>query len=268
LNPFSDNDIQTFVKLGLSLSQARIYLTLISYGNANAKEISQATAIDPGEVYRQLDKLCDNGLVQKILNIPNKYEPINLKDTINMLVEQRNKENKQILIQIEEILEKKIGGPIEREVERILVSGSAITFNQIVKIYELLENELLWYTQIERVPMSVNSLYDSMKKALSRGVKWRVIAELNKPTKEIFAYIKDYQRKNSNFEIRFVNSKLNVIFGIQDGKSMSLYTEVPKMFTDSQLLITNNSQLVKIVKAYFEIIWQNASSKYPECELA
>lgn len=106
LSSFDDEDTQTLVKLGLNSSQARIYLTLISLGVANARKISQTAGIDHAETYRQLEVLQKKGLIGKILGFPNEYNPINLNDGIKALFEHRNKENIEIQQKAEEMLKK------------------------------------------------------------------------------------------------------------------------------------------------------------------
>jgi len=59
----------------------------------------------------------------------------------------------------------------------------------ITEANERVQKEWLWFTQIERIPLVITTYSKSYKKALERGVRWQVIAELNKPTDQIIEFI-------------------------------------------------------------------------------
>ncbi len=266
--PFDDEDFQTLVELGLTLSQAKIYLAMISLGVADAKKIAQTAGIDRGDCYRQIEVLQKRGLVAKNLGFPNKYNPINLADGIKLIIEKRNKESAKIQQKAAAMLKKRASSakPINGEVDFAVIPKDRYGKQHVYRQWESIQEEFIWYSPIDRIIVAINDSPQIMKNAFSRGVKYRVIAELNEPTEKIMRFIQNYQKENPLFDIRFVNSNLSVIFTMWDhGKAMNFFIETATgPIIGSRILTTTNSHLIKVIKAYFETKWNSAMKDYPK----
>ncbi|TRO51281.1 TrmB family transcriptional regulator, partial [Candidatus Bathyarchaeota archaeon] len=88
--------IKILQKLGLTFTQARIYLVLSDLGTSSVKIISKTSGIDRAEIYRKIPSLIKLGLIQKILGIPVKFKAISLKDGLNILLEQESFEHLEL----------------------------------------------------------------------------------------------------------------------------------------------------------------------------
>ncbi len=262
---FDDKDVLTLVKLGLNGSQAKIYLALVSLGVADAKKVAQIARIDRGEAYRQLEILQKKALVEKILNIPNEYKPIAFKETLRMLIQQKNRENAEMQQRVKMLLEKGVcAGTLNEEDSKTSIVPEDYSIRRVPNLYEHLQKEELWYTQIENVPVAINLWSELFKKAFVRGVRLRTIAELNKPTEAILKLVQSYAKENPNFFIRFVNPTLLTSFGVFDDKEMCMYTEKKTDCAKRPQLTTTNPVLIEIVKDYFELRWKTAMTEYPK----
>lgn len=73
---------QTFVNLGLTYLQAKVYVTLLRLGDVGAevRKIASASVIARQDVYRILPALQKMGLVEKVVAIPTIYRPIPLEE--------------------------------------------------------------------------------------------------------------------------------------------------------------------------------------------
>ena len=262
---FEEEDVQTLVKLGLNGSQAKIYLTLVSLGVANAKIIAQTAGIDRGETYRQLENLQEKTLIEKILGVPVKCKPMTIDHAIAALLQQKNRENAELQQQAEVLLKKKVSAePLSEMQNRISVIPQREYLVWCVRdMINRAEREIVWYTQIERIPIALSHYSAEHKKAADRGVRIRVIAELNKPTNHAQGFIQRYKTKNTNFLIRFANPTLLVTFAICDGEVMDIFTEVTEDLAGSRALCSNNRQIIKVLSDYFELRWTTAMTEYP-----
>ncbi len=65
--------LQYLIQLGLTRIQAKIYLTLLLYGKAEARIIAHWSKSPRTEVYRALNELQENGLVDRELSCPLKF---------------------------------------------------------------------------------------------------------------------------------------------------------------------------------------------------
>ncbi len=181
-----------------------------------------------------------------------------------MLIEQKNKENAEIQQIANELLKK--GHLTERhkdEEQRIsIIPNDEYRIRYSLKATEIAQKEVLWLTLIERLPVALTFYDEAFKKAFAKGVKWRTIAELNKPTDEILRFIENYKKENPNFAIRFAKPTLYVSFSVYDDKELNFSTEKLTSLANSPILSTNNEQLIKVIKDFFEYRWNTAVTEY------
>jgi sugar-specific transcriptional regulator TrmB len=265
---FDDEDLETLVNLGLSINQAKIYFTLLSLGCASAKRIAQIMQMDSGDVYRRLEILDKKGLVEKVLHNPIEYIPIPLQDALKALVEPKNKEYAEMQKRIKLLSKKEIKPVIttKEDYSFLIIPQNEPRKQYIYRANKRVEKEWVVYSQIERYPIALTGYYEANKKALDRGVKFRVLLELNKPTDEIVKFLQEYQNTNPDFELRYTDTHLLVSFAIYDKKEMNFSTQDLKGLANSQVLVTDNPQLVEVVYDYFELRWKTAMKEYPKKE--
>ncbi len=265
----TEDDTQTLIKLGLNSSQAKIYLTLLSLGKATAKKITQNTKIDNAEVYRQLEKLHKKAFIEKILKNPIEYKPLSLDEVTKILLQQRNRENVEVESKVELLLKRRgkanYSDSIEAEEEKIsIIPQDQYRKKSTIKEMEQAQTEVLWYTQIDRIPLAQKYYSVQWTKNFARGVKHRTLAELNRPNEKILNYIEKFKEKHPEYDIRFTFPHILVNFAIFDSKTMHFSTDILTGVANSRVLITNNSQLVKLSKDYFEMRWESAMLKLPK----
>lgn len=259
MTSFTEDDAQTLVKLGLTYSQAKIYLALLVLGAADVKKIAQVAEIDRGEVYRQTEILQKNALLEKIIDIPNRFKAIALDEAIKVLINQKNRENEEIARKAKSLLEKKvITDEFFHNDYKISIIPSDYSKRKLPNRYEYLQKEEVWYTQIEFVPLAINLWDKTFKKAFARGIKLRAIAELNKPTEAIRNLVDTYAKENPNFIIKFDSPKLFTSFAIYDRTEMTMYADRNTGVNERPVLSTTNPILIDIFKDYFELRWKNA----------
>jgi hypothetical protein len=72
-----------------------------------------------------------------------------------------------------------------------------------------------------------------------------------------------FKKENPSFTVRFANSTLFTDFGLIDDRQIIFSTEIITGLAGSQMLSTNNAQLIKVIKDYFEYRWNTAMIEYP-----
>ncbi len=247
------------------MSQAKVYLTLNALGTASAKRIAENARIDRGEVYRQLESLEKKGLVARVLGIPNEYKSMALDQALQILINQKNKENLELQQKANALLKKdtQITTHKEEEFEFSIIPANDYRIQHMTKVHDWIQKEILWHTQIERVPVAITIYSEAMKKASTRGVRWRAIAELTStPTDRALEFIKTYRKENPNFDIRFSTSISLVTFSLCDEKELIFSTTEVKGAAGSQTLCTTNPQLIRVTKDFFEFKWNAAIKEY------
>ena len=83
---------QILNRLGLTSSQAKVYLTLLKLEQATAKTISNTSKVARQEVYRVLVELEENSLVERIIAVPTEFKPISIENGLSFLIGEKRKE--------------------------------------------------------------------------------------------------------------------------------------------------------------------------------
>ena len=85
----SDEDISTLTELGLTVSQAKIYLSLAKAKNLTAQAISTTSKVARPDVYRVLVQLNEDGLVERIISKPQEFHAISVEKCVSKLIQRR-----------------------------------------------------------------------------------------------------------------------------------------------------------------------------------
>ena len=80
-------------KLGLTRVQARIFLRVLKSGSTSFNEISSISGIARSEVYREMTKLENLGLVERSLGRPITITAIDIDQSLANLLKDKKREN-------------------------------------------------------------------------------------------------------------------------------------------------------------------------------
>lgn len=254
-----EEHVETLEKLGLTLLQARIYLTILTLQKANVGKISENAEIARPDVYRVLPTLEKIGLVKKVLATPVMYEATPLKDTCNLLLKTKKDE-------YEEAHERSITLIKEfSESSKVVIGESGTESFSIINSKDLLLEKFReadanvkngvdiisdWHT----IRPLLFSLLDAPNEAMNRGVKIRLITD-----KESFEKRADAAgKRDSRLEVRYLDGPVPIRAGIYDRNlaNMRVRTQQDNLMVPS--LWSNNPDFVKVLVAYFDNLWEKA----------
>ena len=88
-----DKAIETLAGLGLTVLQAKVYLTLAKEGKSTVKGIAKTSNIARQDLYRITQQLLNLGLIEKLIDTPTKFKAIPIKAAIDMLIGRRKKQH-------------------------------------------------------------------------------------------------------------------------------------------------------------------------------
>jgi len=92
-----DEDIRTLTDLGLTILQAKTYLTLAKLGTSSIKTVAKTADIARQNVYQAIPALQRRGLVEKLLSTPSSYRATPIKEGLTILLQ--NRTNEHIILQ-------------------------------------------------------------------------------------------------------------------------------------------------------------------------
>lgn len=250
--------INSLMELGLTLVQAKIYLTLSKLENATIKAISKNSNLARQDIYRIMPSLQKLGLVEKIIDKPTKFKATPIKIGFSTLLQQRilhdselQKKTAKLLKSMHEDNIKK--EPTDEEPQFIITSEMSLLFKKLMKSTQECKisiDSLGNWASFEGV---VSSGFKDFRKALERGVKIRSITE--KPADEkIFNRCIKTLRNNPSYELRFISAPAPSTMVIIDKKELNISISNNAVCS----LWSNNPAIVGLAINNFEDIWHKA----------
>jgi sugar-specific transcriptional regulator TrmB len=250
--------------LGLTPSQAKLYLAHLKIGKTNVRTLAKHSNVARQEVYRILHDLHEMGLVEKVITSPHEFKPVPLQAGLSILLMNKAKEYRETEEKTKKLLEKFASAQEETfeegENEFLLIPGKTMFFEKLEKILEKTKQSFCVITTEKRFAQAMQYLFDDYKEALKKGVKIRIIAE--KP-EENESFLKTAQSLmlNPNFSLKYVTTPIKASVLIFDDKEAIVLVYPTLDLTKSPALWTNHPGLIAMYQDHFETIW-NSALKY------
>lgn len=257
---FNQNDVDVLVNLGLTATQAKIYLYLSMVGQSVARDLSLITKIPRQDVYRVLNELFEIGLIQVVISSPKHFKAISPEDCLKLLVQRRNNRTIELQKSALQLLETFK----ERGCCKFSISCDQINLLQRREPILRETQEMLSLAQYSIDVLSPpQNLFpwifehsNFIKEVLDKKVKMRVITFKNGKNFSLPELIDKF--KLLNFHIRYLAQIPIVSFGIYDKKQLILELDASNGYLESQVIVSSNSSLVEIASAYFEKEWKKS----------
>jgi sugar-specific transcriptional regulator TrmB len=249
-------------KLGFTQTQTRLYLTLLKIGNANGRTLAEHAKVPRSIVYRALDELQKKGLVEKEISQPYTFRATPIQHGLQMLINQKFEEYKKIRKETNIFLNKtkktqdtSLG---DQEYKLLMIDRK----ERIIQRMRLQHDNAKLNADILSTPQRwlqiLHECLSDYKKALSRGVQYRVLLD---GSKQDIGQKKDLQTllSNPNVCLRLSSTSLCVNAAIFDGKEASFCFYPSKPLTESPIIWTNHPSFLAMFQNYFENIWESST---------
>lgn len=220
MNSITNDAYEFLIKVGFSLNEAKVYVTLLQNKALNGYEIAKLSGVSRSLVYDVIERLLNKGFIIKSEGAINYYVALDYNKTLEKI----DNENHKNLLNAEaklKLLSKKendnefifnirgIDKFIEKAKERILLAKREISLSIWKQDFALLEDDLL--------------------KAIKRGVKVYIFSfeDIILDKAEIFSYkVKDASNLFPYRRISLIIDNNDTFIGENIGdKSVSIYTK-------------------------------------------
>jgi sugar-specific transcriptional regulator TrmB len=257
-----DGETGTLLHLGLTNSQAKVYLALLRLAaDCKGTTIAQFANVPRQDVYRLLAELQKIGIIRKTIARPATYKAVCAKEAIEILLNRKisdfsklKREGNVFVKRAQENLIPRMPQSFSEDEVDIIVGREAITS----KIREgslraqVTARSITPYNEL--IPwLSVCS--KSLDEELSRGIKIKWIIEKNAAINRHHPVLRRYVEK-TNFELRVINQPIKTKVTIFDSKEAFIGMVTDSDFTLSPALFSNNSSIVAMAESYFESCWK------------
>jgi len=246
-------------EFGLSKKEAEVYAVLLKLNSAKASEISTIVKLSRLETYRALEKLVDAELVETSMDRPKRYIALGLEKSLDQLIEQSKARTARLI-------EKK--GQLLQELRRIAIEHpevSADTFTILhgrQSIHEYASGLIksakkeicVMTTWIGLLRTMISGIDDIYERSAKRGVRIRTICEINEKNTAAA------RRFLAFSELRHVPAQDTSRLVMVDDRELMMIPH-PRTTPEASreiCLWTNNHELLKIVRKYFDVSWSTA----------
>lgn len=253
------------VVYGLTITQAKVYITLMALGVASVSEIASLSKIRREEIYRALPILERHGIVIRKLKTPMRFSAIPpekaiqlltkaklevMKEKINSLGEQQSK-----LVHELEAMEL----PMQQEDKSIeVIPGKNGTLMKLIEMTQNAKHQIDVVTSLEELKVAYINRSEKLQKRLMETVKIRVIIKTEKLdtlTKNIITTSKAF---NNPIELKQVQDPPFNLIMIDDEEAM--WGEFQPIDEDAATYLwTNDPIQIGILRTSFEKLWDNSS---------
>lgn len=251
-------DVKTLVGLGISQTQAKVYLALIERGTSTIRAAASVAGVGRPDTYRAMLELKEASLVETIVSSPTMYKPIPLSEAVSILIEQKQKEMATLKEKSEKLLEgyeNRLFCPTTSgDTEFVLVPKGATCVKKCIAAIKNSKVSIDIMTSSKMFNQTILPANKSILEAANRGVKIRFIVDrdsMKNGLSEIFA---NYCKKFS-FDIKHLPTLPQPFIAIYDRSESQIATSTEEDFTQEAILWSNNPVLVGVVRDYFDTIW-------------
>jgi len=244
---FESAEVQTLMNLGLNNSQAKIYFTLAQFGPSNVTEIAKQVQCDPPDTYCTLVKLCQLGIVERIVRNQTKFKAASADQTLKFLLKRKtcSTPKKPFLPNLNSGDEKGSGFVLIPHKDQIIKHAVNAVNNAKVS----LDFVISWNFFSEFV-------YAAFPEKINPTVPKRCVIE--QPAK-IRGLNITKKLKNDSFQFRFIQSKPKAMLAIFDNKDLIMIEDL--VDGDAPGLFTSNQNMLIMAKNYFDNLWRESTIK-------
>ena len=251
-----ENYINILFEVGLSFSEAKVYLALLEKGISQVGEIVKLSGVPQQKIYYVLQKLLNRGLCSLIPGKVKKYKAENPSIGIGNFIDKTQKQMDILQVMVTDLERQYQRGKKENNnLQRIeIIQNSTQIVEKVLSFEQSAKEEVLSFN---RAPYAMVNRNVEETKGLKKGIKYRVIYEVD--------------------EVKRLVDLLAIDMYIKAGEEVKIVTELPlkMMIFDSRILmfaieddiipgtsfsiaIIQRSNLVKGMKELFEVYWQKA----------
>lgn len=256
--PFTKNEgLQYLIQIGLTRLQAKVYLNLLLYGKAEARIIAYWASAPRTEVYRALNELQENGLVDRELGNPLKFTAVPPSIGLQVFIDRKL----HAINQQQRILEKfslevncSQENTQEREYKIISIEGKRRIIEKIKQQNDDARSSVDIVSYLPRFLHIANHCMENYNQAIKRGVKYRIILGIPNNSQDLPPEIKK-AHNNENTTIKKIAGCLRLNSAIYDKKQINFSYYPDRNILESPLIITNHPCIVGFALNSFQKMW-------------
>jgi len=254
-------------EFGLTINQAKVYLSTVKQGLISVNEIAGFTKLYRQDIYKVLGKLEKMGLITIKVNTPIMIEAIPVKKALNSLLSAERKKAKERLTRLEINSKELIGilGTQQQLKEKkedpqfTLMKAYAAINNKADMTFENARINCSIVTNLELITQWKYYFHKHFQTLAEKQVKVRVIVETleNENENVTKKAIKKIIPNNSDFTVKLIRKSKSKPYHIIDQKELWIKTRKKTQSGFPCVLLTNSKNVIQLYEENFEHMWNN-----------
>jgi sugar-specific transcriptional regulator TrmB len=248
--PFEDKDLDLFMRLGFTNSQAKVYLSLVYLGQSCVHNLVKVAQIDRAETYRVLSQLEKQGFVQRVLVNPCEFKPVSVSELLSALVSRKKAEVTQLEREAKRLQKKKIQNIALNQDYMILASKPEIVLERMKRTYSPVQTINAVFTLCS-FRKSAKVFEDMIWRFIKDGTKATFIVDTPENDASVPELLKNLGLY-PDFTLRYTAKPFLVPIMIIDNAEVWINTSENANFLEATHLLSNNPRLVVLAQGYFD----------------
>ncbi|MFB3888396.1 MAG: TrmB family transcriptional regulator [Candidatus Bathyarchaeia archaeon] len=273
LLPLHETETRVLVELGLTFSEARVYLALTQIGPSQIGDISKVTGIHREHLYHTVHSLQDKCLVEREVESAARYKAISVDEAVSMLVKRKQTQISELETKAQSIVanfrkEKNnlqhaaIKELQDKDSQFVIVPGKEVIIRRIREAIQKAQEHIEIVTSQKRFSEGTLEFTEEYKNALERGVRVRAASEKHVAEKKALEIIQMYKR-HPNYAIRWFAGPPPAIISIFDNKEAVVTLSAAANLRAAGGLWSNNACFLVLAQSYFESKWSISTTEEP-----
>jgi sugar-specific transcriptional regulator TrmB len=256
----SNEQISILEELGMTATQAKIYLSLAKSKCLTAHAVANIAKIARPDVYRILPLLEEAGLVERVISCPVEFHAIPIDACISILMQKRIMKTAELhrktLSLAKEFCRKPENEEIDEKFEFLLIPNKAAIYKKAENMIRSAQEQICFLGLQKRMESWLSQYSSHLEKALARKVNIKIIMLKIENVKPVVALKK--MRNYPNFQLKFISKDPESGFSVWDKKEVLITTSAVDTPFPFPTLWSRNKAIVALSKNYFDLLWQNA----------
>ena len=264
---FLEQTSRDLVDFGLTKTQAKIYVTLVSLGVASASEVAALSKIRREEVYRIIPELEKRGIISRKLQTPRKFAVANPETAIEILTKTKLEAMRDEIDKVErkrtEIVSKlkAIELPVKQNAASIeVISQRNQAHARLTEIAQNARKYLDIAAKLENLILVYSNRPKNVTDRIIKKVKMRIITESHGYEGLAKELVTESEANGNSVELRFVERLPFSLIIADDTEAM--WGEGQPTTEDFPVFWANDPTQIAILKMSFENLWNESANKH------
>ena len=268
---FKEHAKKVLHELGLTFSQAKLYVALLSFSDAaTASAISTFSNVARQDVYHVMNELQEIGLIEKVISNPIKFRAVPIADATSFLIGKRGDRTKALVEESTALLDKfpskSSKTEAQTEIQFILIPKGETLVRRVEKALKTADRRILVVTPWREFTQWTFTLHKRWRQTLNRGVRVNWITENQSQTSGANLEMIDSLTRNATFKLRTLPPAIDVRLSVFDGREVFIAANASVNAAEFPALWTNSPTMISTLEDYFRMKWKLAAEyKNREC---